>query len=245
MRWCSGRAPARTLALLLAAAVLTAAVPSCKYNGSTRWSKYPTGVFVKPCSATDATQRWLGSTLATTDGSPSPLTNAGAHADVCLGTLERDPIMMEPCSGAKFLYNHSNRTIAVVGSVMGGKCLDLNHGTGPDIDFWACHDRTSPDAKHQQFDYNRTTGQLRPVTNSSLCLSLNRSKVLPYITPPCVWPSGTTQTHNNTHPLTTRTFLISPSVEPPLRKLDATAGHNSPGECNLHSRLRCRHVVPC
>ena len=66
-------------------------------------------------------------------------------------------------------------------------CLDVNHGSGPDIDFYVCHAAASPDVAHQQFYYIHATRQLQ-AANTSLCLALNRTKLLPYINPPWCGP---------------------------------------------------------
>jgi hypothetical protein len=171
--------------VLFGLASAASVAPACVYDGSVRWTTLAMGVFGKPCRATDDTQRWAGLTLTSSSSRPSTLTNAGAP-NHCLDTLERDPIMMGPCGTARFLYNQTNKTIAVIGN---GLCIDVNHGTGPAIDFYACHTSTSPDVHHQQFNFDESTSQIHLATNKSLCLSLNRTMLLPYIEPPCIWPS--------------------------------------------------------
>ena len=183
-----------SMLVLFAGGILSHAGTICDYDAPIRWSDHPTGVFVKPCSASDATQRWAGDTLTAAATTTSTLTNAGARPGACLGTRERDPVSIEePCAGALFLYNSTSRTVATATATGGLLCLDLNHGTGPDIDFWPCHDAASPDFAHQQFDFDAGSGQLRPLApglNGSLCLALNRTAIPPYVAAPCTWPSA-------------------------------------------------------
>ena len=136
------------LSLMLGVATATlspAPAPPCHYDAAPRYSDLASYVFVKPCSAADATQRWAGSTLLSA-ATTSELTNAGAPAGWCLSALERDPVAIQPCAGgssaegATFLYNHTNLSVALVaGGAVRGLCLDVNHGSGPDVDFYACH----------------------------------------------------------------------------------------------------------
>ena len=164
--------------------------PPCDYGtGVMKWEAEPRHVFVVPCSQ-DPTQRWSGAALTAGAKVPSSvLSNAGAPADTrCLGSKERDPIGMVPCADAPhFIYNHSNKSLAIADGT--GRCVDVNHGSGPDIEFYSCHTAENPDLTHQQFDYDSSTHQLSSVANTSLCLAVNRSVVVPYVTPPCVWPS--------------------------------------------------------
>lgn len=188
-------------------ASLAAAPPPCEYGEAIKYTAEATSVFVKPCSVSDATQRWAGDTLRQS-GTYSTLTNAGSLEGACLGTSTQDPVSMDNGCDTQFFYNHSNRSIAVVESTgklrprwrnqhashwqpseAVGSCLDVNHGHGPDVQFYACHDGTSGDLQHQQFMYEPESGQLRNAGNTSLCLALNRTKILPYITPPCTWPN--------------------------------------------------------
>ena len=172
-----------------------AGATACVYEGPVRWTADATGLFVKACKAEDATQRWSGDTLLTAK-TPSTLTNAGAPAGMCLGTAAQDPVQMAApatCSSTPplFIYNHTNHTIALTVPGAGlGLCLDVNHGTGPDVDLYDCHASTNPDLPHQEFIYDNSTGQLRTALNASVCLALNRTKIMPYITPPCTWPSN-------------------------------------------------------
>jgi hypothetical protein len=201
---------ASALPLAVAALAGTAAAaeefPPCEYGKAAQYSAEATGVFVKQCSGTDPTQSWGGATLAAPGGPPSPITNRGAPEGTCLSVATKDPISMAAagCGGTSFVYSRANKTISVAGgsaSSSGSKvvsaclgeggrcCLDLNHGTGPDVDFWACHPAGSASAGHQQFEFDAATGQLRAATNASLCLALNKTLMMPYIWPPCTWPS--------------------------------------------------------
>jgi hypothetical protein len=141
-----------------------------------------------PCSELAATQRWSGGALSK-PATASVLENDGAPLEQrCLGIIERDPIGMVGCAAAPhFVYNHSNQSIAIADGT--GRCVDVNHGAGPDVDFYACHGPGGPDVSHQQFHYSKASRQLISAVNSSLCLAVNRSIVVPYIEPPCVWPS--------------------------------------------------------
>ena len=192
---------------MLARAVVTAAAaagvqqavpPACDYGsagGIDRWEPEPRHVFVVACDKSDPKQRWGGATLA--GPGASKLTNEGApKATACLGSAEHDPIGVTACADApSFLYNHTNRSLAIADG--SGRCVDVNHGKGPDIDFYSCHAPGMLDLSHQQFAYDATTKQLINTvlssspsgTNRSLCLAVNRSAILPYILPPCVWPS--------------------------------------------------------
>ena len=88
------------VAAAAAAAAAPIQSPVCVYNAGSKYSARATGVFVKPCTATDATQRWGGATLTAGD-SPSALTNEGAPAGSCLGASSVDPVSMEtPCGAA-------------------------------------------------------------------------------------------------------------------------------------------------
>jgi hypothetical protein len=69
---------------------------------------------------------------------------------------------------ASFLYNPKNFTVAVQRPSNGtssshaqrGSCLDVNNGNGPMIDLWDCHPATHPDAPHQRFTHEPSTGLL-------------------------------------------------------------------------------------
>jgi hypothetical protein len=166
----------------------TTALSHCNYAGVERWEAEPKHVFVMPCSELAATQRWSGGALSK-PATASVLENDGAPLEQrCLGIIERDPIGMVGCTAAPhFVYNHSNQSIAIADGT--GRCVDVNHGAGPDVDFYACHGPGGPDVSHQQFHYSKASRQLISAVNSSLCLAVNRSIVVPYIEPPCVWPS--------------------------------------------------------
>jgi hypothetical protein len=122
---------------------------------------------VRPCNVSDPYQHWSGAALSSNPARvPSPVSNAGAAA--CLTTTWNDPVTVKPCSGAGdaiFMRNNASCPGAAVGAITlevvkgpgdggyGGRCLDLNHGTGPDVDLWACHQPDHPDCPHQVFDF--------------------------------------------------------------------------------------------
>ena len=84
---------------------------------------------------------------------PSTIVNRGSGG--CLGTAQCDPVQAvgsSQChtsspSTATWTYNASNFTLALshagepgpCSHAMPGACLDLNGGSGPDIDLWECH----------------------------------------------------------------------------------------------------------
>ena len=184
--------------LLLAAALLAqapsggaAAARACDYNPGVAWTALALGLHVMPCNRTDPTQQWAGGTL--TGSGASALRSAGAPG-YCLSGDVADPVTMAACTntapGTLFEYNHTARTLGVAGA--GDRCLNVNHDTGPDINFERCPvSGVSPIRVQQrrQFDWLPATRQLRSVFETGLCLALNRSKILTYIEPPCVWPS--------------------------------------------------------
>ena len=59
-----------------------------------------------------------------------------------------------------------------------GGCLDLNRGTGPNLDIWSCHGTDNLDYVNQQFTYNTSTRAIQP-RHSNACLTLSRSAPLP------------------------------------------------------------------
>ena len=105
---------------------------------------------------------------------------------------------MAPCSttgsaaagGVDFVYNHTARTLGVANNTE--KCFNINHDTGPDVNFNRCPRAGITPARVQarrQFDWMPHTRQLRSVYEPTLCLTLNRSKILTFVEPPCTWPS--------------------------------------------------------
>ena len=194
---CSGWATTG-IASLAATRSAGSVVDYCDYDPGVRWSPLPLGLHVMPCSnASDPFQRWAGETLlGTGSAASSPITNAGAPG-YCLGVERADPVTMSACSGpngtqaaTKFFYNHTSRSLGVVGAT--DHCLNVNHNTGPDINFEKCPIAgvTPPRVQQRrQFDWNPSTRQLRSVFEPNLCLTLNRSKILTFVQPPCRWPS--------------------------------------------------------
>ena len=66
----------------------------------------------------------------------------------------------------------------------------MAHFTFTHVHFHAHATGTPPRVQERrQFDWEPRTSQLRSVFEPTLCLTLNRSKILTYIEPPCVWPS--------------------------------------------------------
>ena len=45
-----------------------------------------------------------------------------------------------------------------------GQCIDVNHGNGPAVGLYACHNASSKDLSPQQFLYDKATGQLVSVS---------------------------------------------------------------------------------
>eukprot|EP01043_Picozoa_sp_COSAG02_P006511 COSAG02_NODE_186_length_30414_cov_24.815372_12_plen_976_part_00 len=146
-------------------------------------------LYLAKCNTSDPYQSWEGGTLtAAGSGKPSTIKNLGTNT--CLGTLVGDPTTAGTCGkgAALFLYNSSNTTVSVAkgsegaaGHGLPGACLDLNGGTGPDIDLWECHPRSDRDYLHQQFVHDRTTGALhtKPDVLSGACLTFDRSQPPP------------------------------------------------------------------
>jgi hypothetical protein len=147
-------------------------------------------LYLTACNASDPHQQWEGATLtAAGAGKPSTVRNVGAGS--CLGTLVGDPTQAGPCAGAtaaQFVYNTSNYTVAIAVASAGsaghgqvGACLDLNGGTGPDIDLWTCHPKSNADYVHQQFKHDPSTGSLHtlPGVAGGACLTLDRSEPPP------------------------------------------------------------------
>ena len=142
------------------------------------------------CNASDPYQQWTGDTFE--KGNPSVIKNVGAGS--CLTSMSCDPVSAGPCSGpesAKYLYNHTNFTISLPESASSstalghctrgtGLCLDLNQGSGPDIDIWSCHGTDNLDYIHQRFAYNVTTRGIQTVRDDGRkeCLTLLRSAPL-------------------------------------------------------------------
>lgn len=172
----------------------------CNYNAGVQWTELPIGVHVMPCSTTtpmNPFQQWAGDTLTSNTMVASSITNAGTPG-YCLGEAQEDPVTMTACKGSsgsdgtatKFMYNHTARTLGVAGN--SNKCLNINHDTGPDVNFNRCPRAgiTPPRVQaRRQYDWLPLTSQLRSVFEPMLCLTLNRSKILTFIQPPCVWPS--------------------------------------------------------
>eukprot|EP00729_Bicosta_minor_P016197 gene16197-20681_t len=172
----------------------------CNYNAGVQWTRLPLGVHVTPCSAAapiDPYQQWEGDTLTSLDKEvASPVRNAGTGAAYCLGTSQEDPVTMSTCNtdgsvadGVNFMYNHTARTLGVANNTE--KCFNINHDTGPDVNFNRCPRAITPPhvRARRQFDWMPSTRQLRSVYEPTLCLTLNRSKILTYVEPPCIWPS--------------------------------------------------------
>jgi len=123
------------------------------------------------CNSSDPFQQWEGTTF--TDGKAGPIQNAATGN--CLTSMACNPVLLGACSGptsASWIWNDTNHTLAVAGggSVAPGNCashgrggcLDLNRGTGPDIDIWACHGTDNGDYVNQRFLYNETTRLIQP-----------------------------------------------------------------------------------
>lgn len=172
----------------------------CNYNAGVQWTRLPLGVHVTPCSAAapiDPYQQWEGDTLTSLDKEvASPVRNAGTGAAYCLGTSQEDPVTMSTCNtdgsvadGVNFMYNHTARTLGVANNTE--KCFNINHDTGPDVNFNRCPRAITPPRvrARRQFDWMPSTRQLRSVYEPTLCLTLNRSKILTYVETPCIWPS--------------------------------------------------------
>ena len=151
--------------------------PACNYNPGIQWTELPLGVHVMPCApssggdTTDKFQQWAGETLQRDVA--SALTNAGTPG-YALGAEQRDPVTMKACGpaapGASFRYNHTARTLGVAGST--SQCLNVNHDTGPDVNFERCPvPGISPPRvqARRQFDWDPRTSQLRSVFEPGLC----------------------------------------------------------------------------
>lgn len=146
-------------------------------------------LYLAKCNSSDPYQRWEGGTLTEAgSGKPSTIRNLGTGT--CLGTLVGDPVTADTCEegAALFLYNSSNTTVSVAKASAGatghglpGACLDLNGGTGPDIDLWECHPSSDGDYLHQQFVHDQTTGALatKPDVLGGACLTLDRGQPPP------------------------------------------------------------------
>ena len=169
--------------------------PDCDYDAGVQWTALPLGAHVMPCASSNPFQRWAGGTLRVAAGASvaSSIANEGTPG-YCLGVEHADPVTMAACgsngtTGTKFTYNHSSRSLGVAGQ---NRCLNVNHNTGPDVNFERCPIAgvTPPHVQaRRQFDWLPRTSQLRSVFEPTLCLTLNRSKILTFVQPPCRWPS--------------------------------------------------------
>ena len=105
---------------------------------------------VSRCNDTDPFQQWEGLSLVGA-GEQDAVMVRNVGSDLCLTSMSCDPVSVGMCSGpssARWIYNADNKTLALAGagSVASGSCgkgagtcLDLNRGTGPDLDLWSCH----------------------------------------------------------------------------------------------------------
>ena len=139
------------------------------------------------CNSSDPFQQWESITFRN-EGVLLPGTIRNVGSNTCLTSMNCNPVSVGACTGpssASWIYNKTNQTLALVdsGSSAGcskaaGGCLDLNRGTGPNLDIWSCHAPFTKDYLNQQFIYNTTSHAIQP-KNSNKCLTLSRSAPLP------------------------------------------------------------------
>ena len=136
----------------------------------------------RACNESDVFQQWEGAVLVDAlkkISSSSSIRNAGTNK--CLTTTWSDPVTVGSCdekNATMFLARPAECPGAKPGDLTlevlngtgdggyGGRCLDLDHGVGPDIDLWACHPPTHPDAPHQVYSYDAHSRLLHAGSNA-------------------------------------------------------------------------------
>ena len=131
----------------------------------------------RPCNSSDPYQQWKGAIFTDTKTATSTIVN-GASSQ-CLATTWNDPVTISACDVNSTLFVANVVNVANVGNTDNadntkssnaitieivkspgdggyqGRCLDLNHGIGPDVDLWECHVPSHPDYQHQLFEYSQ------------------------------------------------------------------------------------------
>lgn len=118
-------------------------------------------VEVAPCNTADPNQQW------SSDLNHSVIKNIGTGQ--CLTTgLEKDPLTLADCSQTDqsqlFFFNRTTHMFYTEDEKKNRRCIDLNHGVGPDIDWFNCHKPSDFDFKNQQFEFipqANGSGQIR------------------------------------------------------------------------------------
>ena len=94
---------------------------------------------------------------------PTPikvLTSGGGRAGQCLGTQYLDashPLGAVDCAGApRWVFSSETQQL----QLPNGECMDVDHGNGPSVGLYSCHNMTSKDVSHQQWDVDKVTSQL-------------------------------------------------------------------------------------
>ena len=129
---------------------------------------------VRECDPSDTFQQWKIGIV----GADFSIENVGAGT--CLSTTWADPVTVDNCSSPDATLfavvrgaAAARAAVAPPGSVLlevvkgkgdggyAGRCLDVNHGVGPDVDLYACHNASHPDYGHQVFTFDSKTGMIR------------------------------------------------------------------------------------
>jgi hypothetical protein len=99
-----------------------------------------------------------------------------AGANQCLGINKLDasqPLGAVDCDGAQQaapLWNFSSQTQQL--RLPNGQCVDVDHGIGPNIGLYSCHNMSSKDVSHQQWSYIKASGRLVSKSAAGKCATL-------------------------------------------------------------------------
>ena len=133
----------------------------------------PRQLYLAPCNASDALQQWNGTALEQNATASSLVFNRGASA--CISTATELPISVGDCDDEGAASIRRNASQLVLES--SGKCLDVNGGSGPDVDAYKCHPPSHKDHAHQEFTYD--DGLLRSVSSEGNCVTLLNAPPFP------------------------------------------------------------------
>ena len=91
-----------------------------------------------------------------------------------------DAVGLAECSRAtRWTFLSASSQLAVAntsGGELNGKCLDVNHGDGPDVSLWQCHAKGSKDIENQQWLLERNRIRSRSAAGA-MCLSIRVTDV--------------------------------------------------------------------
>lgn len=127
----------------------------------------PISMYTVKCDASDPYQQWHSSAFTeasdSNDSDSTGYTVMNGGSGMCLSTNSQDPITVEPCASTDemlFVYDTNALQLRTpAADAANSKCVDLNHGTGPDLDLWQCHTDGDMDFAHQRFEYKPVSTQ--------------------------------------------------------------------------------------